>query len=181
MTDSVTKVDAFRDEVAHIEDVADLNRKRGTKKTTITKAQSFLEKLDTNPDSWNIADLVKKYDGPNIACNQYIIVAERIAAIEKVDFDADYDPQIADNTAVQLDFEKRQIIYTAHLRYVNLMERLESIYAQRELSRVWRQSSLSIASPMISGISSRKRLRFDQSSRFEIGEMKLRILLHAFV
>ncbi len=130
MTDSVTKVDVFRDEVAHIEDVADLNRKRGTKKATITKAQNFLEKLDTNPDSWNIADLVKKYDGLNIACNQYIIVAERIAAIEKVDFDADYDPQIADNTAVQLDFEKRQIIYTAHLRYVNPMERLESIYAQ---------------------------------------------------
>ena len=177
MTDSVTKVDAFRDEVAHIEDVADLNRKRGTKKTTITKAQSFLEKLDTNPDSWNIADLVKKYDGLNIACNQYIIVAERIAAIEKVDFDADYDPQIADNTAVQLDFEKRQIIYTAHLRYVNLMERLESIYAQRVVTGMATIKSFD----SISGISNRKRLRFDQSSRFEIGEMKLRILLHAFV
>ncbi len=71
MIDSAAKIEIFREEISHVDDVSELNRKRGTKKTIITKAQHYLEKLDPNPEFWNYADLVKKFDGPNIACKHY--------------------------------------------------------------------------------------------------------------
>ncbi len=56
MIDSAAKI-----EISHVDDVSELNRKRGTKKTIITKAQNYLEKLDPNPEFWNYTDLVKKF------------------------------------------------------------------------------------------------------------------------
>ena len=112
-------------------------------------AQTFLEKLDPNPENWKIADLTKKYDGLTTACNHYIIVAERIATIQDLEFDANYDPQVAENTAVQFAFEENQSVYKAHLRYIDLLERLVSIHSL-VLSRAWQQSKLLIPSPTAS-------------------------------
>jgi len=83
MTDPVAKIDAFWEEISLIEDISELNQKRRTKKTTITKVQNFLEKLYLNPENLSIVDLVKKFDGLDMACKQYIIVAERVAVIEE--------------------------------------------------------------------------------------------------
>jgi len=120
----------FPGKISLFDDVSKLNRKRGTKKTTIIKGQNFLDKLDSNHENWSISDLVKNFDGLYIGCKQYIIVAELVAVIEELDFDADYDSQIAENTAVLISFEKQQIIYLAYFSYVNLMECLESIHSQ---------------------------------------------------
>ena len=132
--ESTNHIEAFRVEISVLEDINELNRKRGTKKSSITKAQTFLEKLDPNPENWKIADLTKKYDGLTTACNHNIIVAERIATIQDLEFDADYDPQVAENTAVLFAFEENQSVYKAHLRYVDLFERLESIHSQSSVT-----------------------------------------------
>ena len=93
-----------------------------------------MEKLDPNPENWKIADLTKKYDGLTTACNHCIIVAERIATIQNLEFDANYDSQVAENTAVLFTFEENQSLYKAHLRYVDLFERLESIHPQSSVT-----------------------------------------------
>ena len=131
--ESTNHIEAFREETSLLEDINELNRKRGTKKSSITKAQTFLEKLDPNPENWKIADLTKKYDGITTACIHYIIVAERIATIQDLEFDAHYDPQVAENTAVLFAFEE-QSVYKAHLRYVDLFERLKSIHSQSSVT-----------------------------------------------
>ena len=79
--ESTNQIEVFCKEISVLEDINELNRKRGAKKSSITRAQNFLEKLDPNPENWKIADLTKKYDGLTTACNHYIIVAERIATI----------------------------------------------------------------------------------------------------
>ena len=132
--ESTNQIEAFREEISVLEDINELNRKRGTKKSSITTAQTFLEKVYPNPENWKIADLTKKYDGLTTACNHYIIVAEHIATIQDLEFDADYAPQVAENTAVQFAFEENQSVYKAYLHYVDLFECLESIHSQSSVT-----------------------------------------------
>ena len=61
-------------------------------------------------------------------------MAERIATIQDLEFDADYDPQVAKNTAVQFAFEENQSVYKVYLRYVDLLEHLESIHSQSSVT-----------------------------------------------
>ena len=117
---------AFEEMIAGIENVADLKRRRNSRKGATTKAKTHLDTFN-NYDRLDIADLQRRTENLAVFNQQYEILSERIAELEETDYDPDADVQIDENREILKIHQDKKIAYKGYCEYVELIEQLETI------------------------------------------------------
>ena len=95
-------METFEEVIQENEDLTELRRLRGTKKASVTRANTYIQNLTTNLEELDIAELQRRYSNLLMFITHYEIIAKRISELEKKDFDHedDTDPQLEENRVV---------------------------------------------------------------------------------
>ncbi len=88
----------FEESIQENDDLSDLRKLRGTKKSCVTRANTYIQSITTSLDDLDISELQRRYDNLLTAVYQYETVAKRIAELEGRDFyvEDETDSQLAE-------------------------------------------------------------------------------------
>ena len=126
----------FEELIQQNEDLPDLRRQRGTKKSSITRAKTYIQDLSKDLERLNVTDLQRRYDNLLTAINQYETLAERIANLEgkSLNVEDDIDPQVAENCVTCNQFQDRISAYRIFNKGKYIVQKLEQILSRTKLS-----------------------------------------------
>ena len=119
---------AFKEIIDGMEDLPELKKHKGNKKSTITKSKTSLDTLEADYDK----QVSSKYKNLQTATDQYEIIAKRIAQVEGSEFYPEFETP--ENHSVNKLYANKIAAFKSCTMHIDIVERLESNHGQENVS-----------------------------------------------
>ncbi len=135
----------FEESIQENDDLSDLRKLRGTKKSCVTRANTYIQSITTSLDDLDICELQRRYDNLLTAVYQYETVAKRIAELEGRDFyvEDETDSQLAEIRHIQKLYLDKLFTYEILGKGKYIISKLEQILARSKISGAKTKADLS--------------------------------------